>query len=162
MVSDGATNYDASAVRINVDMYYMHRSASVYMASLITSLQDDWREIGDTWDQLKIGWVGESSEAADAFNERLQDVQNRLFGTPDPADTTKVETPGILDRVRYGAVVAAANYNAAEHAVTDMFDAFVHAIAGEGEGEGGPQDSTMPPITVDYNTNPYPVPKTDG
>ncbi|MET7704717.1 hypothetical protein [Micromonospora sp. NPDC005413] len=160
MVSDGATNYDASAVRINVDMYYMHRSASVYLASLITNLQDDWTEIGNTWEQLKIGWLGESSEAADAFNERLKDVQNRLFGTPDPADTTKVETPGILDRVRYGAVVAAANYNAAEHAVTDMFDDFVHAIAGE--GDGAPQDSTMPPITVDYNTNPYPTPKTDG
>ena len=35
-------------------------------------------------------------------------------------------------------VVAAANYNAAEHAVTDMFDAFVHAIAGEGDGEETP------------------------
>ncbi|SCG57334.1 hypothetical protein GA0070619_3608 [Micromonospora zamorensis] len=162
MVSDGATNYDASAVRINVDMYYMHRSASVYLASLVTSLQDDWKEIGATWDQLKIGWLGESSEAADTFNERLKDVQNRLFGTPDPTDPTKVETPGILDQIRYGAVMAAANYNAAEHAVTDMFDDFVHAIADEGEGGGEQQDTTLPPITVDYNTNPYPTPKTDG
>ncbi|GAA0587334.1 hypothetical protein GCM10010172_85560 [Paractinoplanes ferrugineus] len=161
MVSDGATGYDVSKVRIDVELYYMHQYASVYMPSLITSLQEDWKKIGDIWDQLKISWVGEGSEAADAFNARLKDVQNRLFGTPDKADPTKVETPGILDRIRYGAVVAAANYNAAEHAVTNMFDDFVHAIAGEGDGNG-PQDSTTPPITVDYNTNPFPTPKKDG
>jgi hypothetical protein len=160
-VSDNTTAYDPSTVRIDVELYYMHQYASVYMPSLITNLQDDWKKIGEIWDQLKISWVGESSEAADAFNNRLKDVQNRLFGTPDKADPTKVETPGILDRIRYGAVVAAANYNSAEHSVTNMFDDFVNAIAGEGDGKD-PQDSTMPPITVDYNTNPFPKPKTDG
>ncbi|MFI5935025.1 hypothetical protein [Actinoplanes sp. NPDC051494] len=157
-MADSTTNYDTATIRIDVEMYFMHQYASVYMPSLITSLQEDWTKVGKIWEAIKIGWVGESSEAADSFNTRLKDVQNRLFGTPDKADPTKVETPGILDRVRYGAVMAAANYNSAEHAVTNMFDDFVHAMTGEGDGKG-PQDSTTPPITVDYTDNPYPKPK---
>ncbi|WP_422747583.1 hypothetical protein [Micromonospora sp. WMMD1219] len=156
-----AADYNPSGVQIDVNMHDMYGHAAVFLASLVDSLQDDWLAIANIWDQLKIGWVGESADAADAFNTRLEDVQQRLFGTPDPDNPTMVETPGILDQVRYGAMMAAANYNSAEHTVTDMFNAFLASMSGEMEGE--PQDSTMEPITVDYTANPIPAPpKSNG
>ncbi|NGM15650.1 hypothetical protein O3597_04060 [Verrucosispora sp. WMMA2044] len=153
-------DYNLASTEIYVSPQTMHRYAAEHMKVIMTDLIGCWETIGQTWESIKIGWIGESADAADEFNTRLKDIQERLFGVPT-ADGEGVETPGLLDKVRSGVVVAAANYNNAEHSVTDMWDAFCAQMEQEPEAsDGSPppanEDTTLDPIKADYSDNPYP------
>ncbi|WP_306204573.1 hypothetical protein [Actinoplanes sp. RD1] len=152
-------DYNLVSTEIYVSPQSMHQYAAEHMKVVMNSLVDNWDAIGRTWEDLKLGWIGDSADAADEFNARLKDIQERLFGVP-AADGKSVETPGLLDRARSGVIVAAANYNAAEHSVTDLWDAFCAQMRQEGEttnGEPAPsQDTALDPIRADYTDNPYP------
>jgi hypothetical protein len=153
-------DYNLAATEIDVAPQTMHRYAATYMKIVMTNIVDDWDTIGKTWENLKLSWIGDSAQAADDFNVRLKDIQQRLFGVPS-ADGKTVETPGLLDKVRSGVIIAAANYNSAEHSVTDMWDAFCAQMRQEAEsgGDTAPPanvDTTLDPIKADYSDNPYP------
>ncbi|MEU8167254.1 hypothetical protein AB0B97_12110 [Micromonospora sp. NPDC049004] len=157
---DELADYNLTSTEINVSPQTMHRYAAQHMKVVMTNLVEHWDAVGKTWESLKLGWIGDSAEAADEFNARLKDIQERLFGVPS-ADGQTVETPGLLDKVRSGVVVAAANYNNAEHSVTDMWDAFCAQMRQEAEstGDSAPppsDDTTLDPIKADYSANPYP------
>jgi hypothetical protein len=153
-------DYNLAATEIDVAPQTMHTYAGTYMKTVMSSIAEDWETIGKTWEDLKLSWIGDSAEAADAFNVRLKGIQQRLFGVPS-ADGKTVETPGLLDQLRSGVVIAASNYNSAEHSVTDMWDAFCAQMRQEAEssGDSAPAanvDTTLDPIKADYSDNPYP------
>src|SRR4051794_7338829 len=82
-VTHPRANYDATDAKIAVSPGMIHDYASMSMAVEIHQIENYWKTISDAWNSLKLGWGGESADAAQAFNVRLQDVQNRLFGTPE-------------------------------------------------------------------------------
>ncbi|MCI4061403.1 hypothetical protein MRQ36_01945 [Micromonospora sp. R77] len=152
-------NYNLASTEIDVSPSEM-QSAAETIKGIITSIAEHWETIGKTWTDLKLGWIGDSADAATQFNTRLTDIQERLFGVPS-ADGETVETPGLLDQLRGGVLVAAANYDSVELSVKDMWKAFSEQMAQEPEdsGDGAPppsKDTTLDPIKADYVDNPYP------
>jgi hypothetical protein len=160
------TNYDATDAKIAVSPGTIHDYASMSMAVEIQQIESYWKKISDAWNSLKLGWGGESADAAQAFNARLQDVQNRLFGTPemgpdgkptlttdkDGNKVTHIVKPGVLTQCRMLGVMAAANYGDAEEQVKAMFQDFVNQLT-DGSSEAVPQppvDVTTGPVTEIY------------
>lgn len=152
-------NYNLASTEIHVSPSEMH-SAAETIKGVTTSIAEHWETIGKTWADLKLGWIGDSADAANQFNADLKGIQERLFGVPS-ADGKTVETLGLLDQLRGGVLVAAANYDNAELSIKDMWKAFGEQITQEPEdsGDGAPtpsKDTDLDPIKVDYVDNPYP------
>ena len=151
-------DYNAASTTIAVSPQEMHSCAAVSLKRVMTDISDCWRAIGQTWDSIHIGWIGDSATAADEFNARLTDIQQRLFGVPNP-DGKTVKTPGLLDKVRSGVVIASVNYNNAERSVSTMWNDFcilLNQEADKSDKKPSPyKDTTLAPITADFTDNPY-------
>ncbi|MFF5175364.1 hypothetical protein ACFY3U_22410 [Micromonospora sp. NPDC000089] len=152
-------DYNSLSTNIDVSPHSMHLAAKG-IELISTTIAEHWGTIGKTWEDLKLGWIGDSSEAADAFNVRLTGIQERLFGVPSD-DGETVDKLGLLDQLRAGVLHAASNYDNAEWSVIDVWESFCSQLsqAEESSGDEPPSpsvDTKLDPIKVDYDDNPYP------
>ena len=118
-------NYDGYDKVIDVDPREIYESAHIAIPAAIDGIVDAWIKVGDAWNESQIGWVGSSKDAADTFNNTLQDLQKRLFGVKDKSGNV---TPGILDKIRSGAVNAYYLFGEVEKGNAKMFNDFADAI----------------------------------
>ncbi|GAB2964967.1 hypothetical protein GCM10027280_62250 [Micromonospora polyrhachis] len=157
MGSDFSSNapavYHDATVQIFMDPGKVHDIAHGDLLHYLGMIKDSWKKIADTLEDLKLGWAGESAEAAQAFSERLINVQADVFGvSEEEGDRAKA---GILDLLRYGAVHAAANFGAAEGNATEYLNKFAAALEEKvEEGEDVPQPESNPngPVSIEYGT----------
>lgn len=147
--SPGApADYDDSLLKtVSADPAAMYDQAHVKLPPELDAIVACWNTIGNAWEGLKLSWAGQSAEAAQAFNDRLQNVQAELFGVDDDTNPK----PGILGLIRAVALQAATNYDNAEHQVEILFRDFGSALqTGGGSGGGSPQNTSDSPISITY------------
>ncbi len=123
---------------------------------LMRQIEDSFTKISDTWDSLKLSWVGEGADAAQQVNTMLQEVQNRLWGMK----VADEDVPGVIGQMCGLAAGAALNYSNVEESNTKMFQALLDAVAESAPSEGGEssppdrsdfRDVTDPPVFVTYS-----------
>lgn len=148
---DAQKDYSDAVTVMRIEPHNMYVYAS-RMKTVLGEIYESWGTIAETWKGLELGWTGESEEAAQAFQARLQAVQKDVFGYED-ADGTR--HAGVLGQVRGAAVHASVLYGNAEDRVGTMFERFLEALEAEGGGEPQPPTSTdKGPITVKYGNGP--------
>ncbi|MGW0435754.1 hypothetical protein ACWDV4_24840 [Micromonospora sp. NPDC003197] len=153
--SNAPTTYHDPKVQIFMDPGRVHDIAHKDLLHHLNLIKDSWKKIAATLEDLKLGWAGESAEAAEAFSERLMNVQADVFGVPEEeGDRAKA---GILDLLRYGAVHAAANFGAAEGNATEYLNKFADELGvkvkvKEGEDLPPPESNPNGPVSIDYGT----------
>jgi hypothetical protein len=139
---------------------------TIYMCAhqTIPALADDivrtWNKIAEAWSASRIGWLGEASDEAKAFTDRVHDVEKRLFGEKDADGNV---TPGILDKIRVGAVNAYSQFGAAENGNRFALNSFADALGNAGPpratGANGlpvpgtkPSAGTLPPVRESFGS----------
>jgi uncharacterized protein YukE len=156
-------NWNSST--IDVDPWVLHASA----ANMITAAQailDDLGVIITALNNLKISWVGDSSDAATAATDRWNATMAQLFGTQqDPSS-------GILNILTGGLAYDAVNYSQCEKQVRDMFAQFESALTASSDQTSSGQtpaaavaalaDSLLAAVAPQQNVTdaPYPISST--
>jgi hypothetical protein len=108
-------NYDGSGTTISVNASDLYQWSMQVMPNYGKEIADSVNRIVKTWNDLKIGWVGNTADEAQDFNDRWAASISELFGTDaEPA-------AGILSRIANGITMASVNYDAVEDVVTNMF-----------------------------------------
>jgi uncharacterized protein YukE len=142
------SNYDSST--IDVDPWPLH-SAAAKVHDAISGINDDMTAITNKLNELRLSWVGKSSDEADKFNKDWNDIWKRLYGTKDDPDQ------GILNRFASGLTTAAVTYSRGERAVSDSFARFQAALEGL-----DPTTWNLPPdADIEDALGKHPVPKPD-
>jgi len=137
---------------LTIHAMVMWRSSRT-LQHVIFQIEDTWREIGRTWDDLKLGWTGSSSEEAQAFNDKLQRAQNEMFGRKG-VEEADADQPGIMRLLRGKAMGASNHYGQTEQAVMEIFDDFTAALVEKGDGKpSAPVDISDGPIKIDYDNH---------
>ncbi|WP_433534608.1 hypothetical protein ACQPZK_20790 [Micromonospora sp. CA-249363] len=81
--------------------------------------------IAQIWDGLKLSWIGDSADAAKELQDKLDQVQKRLFGQKiQPLG----DTPGVIGQMSSVAASAASVMSSVEETNTRMFEDFANAI----------------------------------
>jgi uncharacterized protein YukE len=133
-------NWNSST--IDVDPWVLHDSAAK-MTTAAQGILDDLGTIITTLNNLKLSWVGDSSDAATAATDRWNATMTELYGTEHDAST------GILNILTGGLAYAAVNYSQCEQQVHDMFSQFESALTTPSTQSDNPQDNVT--------DAPYPV-----
>jgi uncharacterized protein YukE len=108
-------NFNDGNMTIRVDPNLMYQLATVNMKNSAQTLMDAVNGTVQTWNNLKVGWVGTSADEAQAFNDQWTRAVNSLFGSQaDP-------TSGVLQKIANGTVLASINYGEAEDTVVNNF-----------------------------------------
>lgn len=107
-------------------------TAATTLAGKVTTLSDTIKRISDTWNNLNLGWVGQTQQEADEFNQRFQAAYKAMFGDD--------KTPAKLDEIKSGecalgkisalANAAAKTYSNAEDGLTGRYYRFGQQLAG--------------------------------
>jgi hypothetical protein len=127
------SNYDSGELLIDVDPDAIFRYASVDIPGTATAIAAHITYIVSTWNSLKLGWLGNTSDEVQDFNTRWSAAITKLFGTDDKPED------GILSKVATAAVIASINYGVAEDAVQKMFTSISNGIDNPShDGSGGP------------------------
>lgn len=132
--------YDTAGAVIKVAPDNVYQTATVGIPSLGQEIADSVNRVVGIWNDLKLGWVGNTATEAQDFNDRWAADISQLFGSQ--ADGTQGGTPGILNQLANGIAMAAANYGQAEDTVTNMFNQTADALAQSASGSGTPTDPT--------------------
>jgi hypothetical protein len=103
---------------IKVDPQDMYRIAHLTIPHYGGTIADSINGIGNVWENLKLGWVGNTADEAQAFNNEWQQSIQQLFGTQDDPGM------GILAKIAAGAELAAGDYDQTELGVAKMFTEF--------------------------------------
>jgi hypothetical protein len=137
------SNYDSGELLIDVDPDAIFRYASVDIPGMATAIAAHIHDIVSTWNSLKLGWLGNTSDEVQDFNTRWSAAITKLFGTDDKPED------GILSKVATAAGMGAINYGVAEDAVHQMFTSISNGIDNPSkDGSGGPgRDLDAGPIT---------------
>ena len=126
--------YDDASLVIKVDpdgMFVTMNQALVLDGQAIaTSIN----RVVDIWNNLKLGWVGNTADEAKAFNDAWSAAMTNLFGTDKDPEV------GILNQIANGVITASINYGEAEVSVNKMFLDMKNALLGSGSGSGGQSD----------------------
>jgi hypothetical protein len=101
-----------------------------------------WISIADIWKDLKISWTGESADAAQDLNDRLQKMQVELFGKEGTDGGSDI--PGILTEVRGAADIAAQNYDKCEESVNRSWRMFHDQLLADNPGGEEKPDDKLP------------------
>jgi hypothetical protein len=139
-------SYDSAGINIKVDPDSIFNSATLIIPDLGQYISDSVNRVVQIWNDLKLGWVGDTAQEAQDFNDRWSESIRELFGTG--ADSTS----GILSQIAGGIAMASVNYGQAEDVVTTMFTQTADAL-GSGGGSGDP--------VSDGSKSDVPVTKTD-
>jgi uncharacterized protein YukE len=141
-------NFNDSGMTIRVDPDLMYQLATVNMKNSAQTLMEAVNGVVQTWNNLKVGWVGTSADEAQAFNDQWVHAVNSLFGSQaDP-------TSGVLPKIANGTALASINYGEAEDTVMQNFmnvanSADVGALVGLSQAQPGPpgRNQTQGPLT---------------
>jgi uncharacterized protein YukE len=114
-------NYDSSS--ISVDPWVLHSSASA-IHDAVFGINDDMTAITNKLNELRLSWVGDSSERSQKFQHDWNDIWQRLYGTKEHPEH------GILNRFASGLAAAAVGYSRGERAVSDSFARLEAALEG--------------------------------
>lgn len=137
-------NYDSGELLIDVDPDALFRYATVDIPGSATSIAAHVYAIVQTWNSLKLGWVGNTSDEVQDFNTRWSAAITKLFGTEESPED------GILSKVAKAAGMAAINYGVSEDIVTKIFTNITDGIgnpSGNGARGDGSRDQDAGPIT---------------
>ena len=115
-------NYDDAGIVIQVNPTVMFLESTVTMSAYGQVIADHIGAIVDIWNGLKLGWSGDTAEAAKGFFDEWSNAIRDLFGTEDDPDR------GVLNKIANAVATAALNYGGTEDAVTTMFDNISSAI----------------------------------
>jgi hypothetical protein len=107
--------------------------------------------IGDTltamvgvWNNLRLGWVGNSATEAQDFNTELNNAFTELFGSSDGS------VVGAFQRVADSVGIASINYGEAEQGIEQMFMSLVNALGSSSSTAAAPppsRDQQQGPVT---------------
>ncbi len=142
--SNPTTDYEASTGKLVIDPATLETLATVDLKNTAEQFVSRVKAVGDVWDGLALSWNGQTQAEADDFNSRWSSSMHTMFGTADDDDD-----PGLLGQVISVVYLAAGNFANAESSITDAFQKMADGIGGDGQSSGG-QDSTLPPIQIDY------------
>jgi hypothetical protein len=129
--------YDSSGASIKIDPDAVYQSATVTMPALGAEISDSVSRVVQIWNDLKLGWVGNTAQEAQDFNDRWSASIGQLFGAAGDPST------GILSKITAGVAMAGVNYGQAEDVVTNMFNQTSDALIW-GSGSSGSSDSGSP------------------
>src|SRR5690348_12134837 len=132
--------YDTAGAVIKVAPDNVYQTATVGIPSLGQEIADSVNRVVGIWNDLKLGWVGNTATEAQDFNDRWAADISKLFGSQ--ADGTQGGTPGILNQLANGIAMAAMNYGQAEDVVTNMFNQTADALDHSASSSGTPSDPT--------------------
>ncbi len=110
------------------------KDLGMIIAERVTAIHTVWRD-------LKVGWVGDTSDEADAFNNEWNDALKKMFGTEADPES------GVLNQAVAGTGMAALNYGVTEATVTMMFQEFTAQLS-------SPPSAEQPDPNRDVNTGP--------
>jgi hypothetical protein len=143
-------SYDNAGINIRVDPDAIFPTATVAIPSLGGDISDSVNRILQIWNDLKIGWVGNTAQEAQDFNDRWAASISELFGTQgDPSS-------GILTQITDGVALAASNYGQAEDVVTNMFNQATSSLSQNSSSDSTPDPHRAGngPITENTPTMP--------
>ena len=135
-------NYDSGELLIDVDPDALFRYATVDIPGSCTAIAAHIYAIVQSWNSLKLGWLGNTADEVQDFNTRWSAAVTKLFGTEDKPED------GILSKVATAAGLAAINYGVSEEIVTQIFTNISSGIDNPQRGSGDPnRDNDAGPIT---------------
>lgn len=111
----------------------------------------NFKTIADTWDELQLSWAGDSAEAAKDLNDKLQQLQNRLWGMK-LTDKKDEDVPGVIGQMCAIAAGATINYSQAENSNQQAFSDLRDRVTTEGKPDAPLKDDSItdPPVLVTY------------
>jgi hypothetical protein len=117
-------------IKVDPDMMClaMLRVLDIYGPAVADSVD----RIVSVWNGLKLGWVGNTVDEAQVFNDEWNAAMSKMFGTQDDPGS------GILSRIGAGVLQASVNYGEAEAAVVKMFREMSDRLNAAGDGGGDP------------------------
>jgi hypothetical protein len=136
------SNYDDSGMLIAVDPNTLYQLATVDMVNQADVIGDAISNIVQIWNDLKVGWMGDTATEAQDFVDRWTNAVDQLFGTKDDASS------GALPKIADGVDLASVNYGEAEDVVVKMFTSLIASLdLGFVQGAVGhlPHSVTPPP-----------------
>lgn len=92
--------------------------------ALVRDVSDSFQRIYDIWKNLSLSWIGDAADAAQELQDKLDNIQKRLFG--DKVDGKDV--PGVIEQMSSAAAGAARLYSNVEETNTKMFNDFADDI----------------------------------
>ena len=116
--------YEWPDVVIRVDPVNLFRQVDNALEVYGRRIADSINGIVDTWNELKIGWVGRTKEEAEAFNDEWTAAISTLYGSKKDPEA------GILTQIGQLVGSAAINYGHIETVVTKMFRDFNNSLIG--------------------------------
>jgi hypothetical protein len=136
------SNYDSAGLFIQVDPNTLYADATGPMKTAAQGVADSIDTIVNTWNDLKLGWMGTSASEAQDFADRWTKAVQRLFGSGDQSD------PGAFGRLVDAVQLASVNYGEAEDANVKMFRSLLDGLTGPPGTPGPPTRGVNdPPIT---------------
>jgi len=91
---------------------------------LLQNVSDSFQHIYDIWKNLSLSWIGDAADAAQELQDKLDVIQNRLFGTKIDGK----DVPGVIEQMSSAAAGTARVYSNVEETNTKMFNDFADAI----------------------------------
>jgi hypothetical protein len=130
----------------HVDTFHVDTETLVLRGDNLKDLGQDVADsidrINNTWRDLKLGWMGKSSDEAADFLHRWNSVMEELFGSHDHPEN------GVLNAIVRGVLTTAAIFASSEHALFQFFTDFQHGLAGGGGSTDTPPDSITDPTNT--------------
>lgn len=125
-------SYDNAGITIKVDPDDIFKFATVAIPRLGEEVANSVGRIVQIWNDLKLGWVGDTAQEAQDFNDRWSSNIAELFGGKGGPGV------GILDQIADGISMAASNYGGAEDVVTNMFSQTALSLGQNGSSDAPP------------------------
>jgi hypothetical protein len=102
------------------------------------------KDVNDTFNDLKLGWVGSTAQAVDDWNQQWQGNIHGLFGK-EGADPNKMPPAGeaYFGKIIYYVESAADNLTNASDSVEELFTPYLN-MSGGGVAPVGPQNPSTP------------------
>jgi hypothetical protein len=126
-------SYDDAGASIKIDPDNVYQSATVAVPALGAEIADSVNRVVQIWSDLKLGWVGNTAQEAQDFNDRWSASIGALFGGAG-------STSGVLSDISDGIARASVNYGQAEDVVTNMFSHTASSL----ESSSPPPDGSAP------------------
>ena len=122
--------------RMAIDLAEMYDAGHVRIDFLADAIGDAWTAAMSTWNDLLLSWSGDSADASKVLQEKISDVQLKLFGKASATDPTKADPIGILGQIQTLVGTANLDLDLAETSVKKSFDQMTDSAnrsAGGGE-----------------------------
>jgi len=133
-------SYADASIVIKVDPVSMFHEAMTALVAHSENIADRITAIVNVWNGLQVGWVGNTADEAQAFNDEWSAAISRLYGSVGSSES------GILRQIAYTVSVASINYGAAEDAVRKMFKDILDALGSSSKDTNPGRDITTGPI----------------